>query len=723
MEGISGGLFLYRPDRDILEWAVSVAPDPLPLGTVRQRGEGLAGKIWATGQPLIVDDYQHWEGRALNYGDYPLAAVVGAPIRWNEDFFGVLVVHVGTQRTASSADAQLLSLFAAQAAIAIQNARLFRAEQGQRALAETLREVGAALASTLDVGAVLDRLLEQVNRVVPNEVANVMLIEGDHARIARMRGYEQFGFDSHAAAAAYPIARVPNLLTMVETGQPVTIPDTRIAPNWVHRSEIEWQRSYAGAPIQVRGKIIGFLNVGSATPGFFTPDHAERLRAFADQAGIALENARLFSSLTLEKEQLELLYRLGRQLAEDLDVRQVAQRALDGICAVLGAWHGVALVLDPTSSSAASGSLRLVAASGYDAESIESLDGQLQLRVGDGLAGWVAARRQPVLVDDATKDSRWMVVHQLDDWVHSALSVPLLSGDELVGVLSIYSDQVAYFNQEHLRLIESAAATVAVAIANARLYQAEREQHHRLQASQARLVQAEKMAALGRLVASIAHEINNPLQAVMGSLELLGEELASGYRRERLERYLGMAEKESERIAAIVRRVCDFYSPAREGRQSTDVQAALDGVLELAGRQLQNSHITVRREWTDGLPAIRANPDHLRQVFLNLVLNAIDAMAQQGGTLCIHTALDQVQGQDDQPRPAVRIEFSDTGVGIAPGALENLFEPFSTTKVDATGLGLAISYEIIQAHGGQINAISQVGAGTTFTILLPVAVP
>ena len=162
-------------------------------------------------------------------------------------------------------------------------------------------------------------------------------------------------------------------------------------------------RSYAGAPIRVQGQVIGFLNVDSATPGFFGRQHAERLRVFADQAAIALQNARLFSSLAQEKQRLELLYRLGRQLLESLDVRQVAQRALDEICAVVGAIQGVALVRQPDSAGDRD-LLQMMAISGYDTESVESVNERIKLRVGDGLAGWVAEHRQTVVVDEILKD-------------------------------------------------------------------------------------------------------------------------------------------------------------------------------------------------------------------------------------------------------------------------------------------------------------------------------
>jgi len=545
--GASGGLCLYRPDRDVLEWAVSIASDPMPIGTIRRRGEGLSGKVWETGQPLIVNNYQSWEGRVAASAAYGYTAVLGAPVRWGDEFLGVLAVNADAPGAFSPADAELLSLFATQAAIAIHNARLFQSEREQRELAQVLRETGAALSATLDLDAVLDGLLDQIKRVIPYDAANIMMVEGEHIRVARLRGYDRFGEQvvQDIRNYAFDIAGTPNLKWMAETGRPLIIPDRTAFPGWKHRLASAHLRSWAGAPVVAQGHVMAFFSLDKIEPNFYRPEHAERLALFAGQAALALQNARLFRS--------------------------------------------------------------------------------------------------------------------------------------------------------------------------------EQEQFRRLQESQAQLVQVEKMAALGRLVASIAHEINNPLQAVQGSLELAEEELQGDLRPDKLTRYLRMANSEIERLATMVRRLRDFYRPTHEGLQPTDVNAITQSVLELAGKQLQHSRVTVECEQAGGLPAIQANPDYLKQVFLNLVLNAIDAMGEQGGTLRVRTALDQMAGRDHQLLFAVRIEVSDTGEGIPPEILDHIFEPFVTTKKTGTGLGLSISYGLIEAYNGRITVTSQVGAGTTFTILLPVS--
>lgn len=308
--GTLGTVYLYRPEQDVLELSMAAGHNQPPTGIVLRRGEGLAGKVLETGEPLIIDDYRHWEERATIYDDYSFAAIVGVPARWGqagaeEEFLGVLDVHAVPPRTFSPADVELLSLFATQAAIAIRNVRILQAEQEQRELAEALEEAAAAVSSTLDLDEVLDRILEQVERVVPGDAFNVMLVEEDHARTVRWRGYERFDADEFISTVAFPIPETPTLQQMVETGKPVIIPDTSAAPNWVALPALEWLRSYVAAPIQVTGLTIGFLNVDGVRPGQFGPTDARRLEAFASHAATAIENAQLYQRLQEHAGQLE----------------------------------------------------------------------------------------------------------------------------------------------------------------------------------------------------------------------------------------------------------------------------------------------------------------------------------------------------------------------------------------------------------------------------------
>jgi signal transduction histidine kinase len=184
--------------------------------------------------------------------------------------------------------------------------------------------------------------------------------------------------------------------------------------------------------------------------------------------------------------------------------------------------------------------------------------------------------------------------------------------------------------------------------------------------------------------------------------------------------YLNIVDKEIERVAGIVHSMRDFARPAPQGTRSTDIISVLEDVLGLAGKQLQHSNISIERSWGIDVPTIQANPNLLKQVFLNMILNAIDAMSG-GGVLRVSAIMDQIKIKDNPlPQPAIRIEFSDSGPGMTPEAISRLFEPFFTTKEQGSGLGLYICYTIIQSLNGEIEVNSTVGLGTTFAILVPI---
>ena len=714
-----GGLYLVRPDDQTLQVVVSHNLPQDYVGLVIRPGEGVAGRVAQTGQPLMVEDYHQWEGRLAVYADAPFYRVLGVPLKAGGKVMGVILVDDDHAGPFTEDEIRLVSLFADQAAIAVENARLFEAEREQRELAETLRQVGAALAATLDADTVLDRLLEQLVRVVPNDIANLMIIEGENASIVRRRGYEQWGIDERVPLATFPMADLPNLVTMAQTGEPVVVSDTSADPKWIRRVETSWQRSYAGAPIRALGKTIGFLNVGSAVPGFYTPQHAERLGAFADQAAIALENARLFSMLNQEKRRLEFLYRLSQQLAQSLDVHEVAQRALDGLRVVVGLLRGLVAVrssLPPGEVSAgARDRLQIVAISGYDAESVEALDQRLQLRVGDGLIGWAAVHRQLAVVDDVALDSRWMAVSSVDEWVRSAMSVPLLSGDELVGALNIYSEQTAFFTGDLQQLAESAAATVAVAIVNARLYSAERQRVGELARALERQRELERLQR--EFIQNVSHELRTPLALIRGHAEVLENGWLGELSPEQKES-LGVITRRAQMLGRLVEDIMGILEV--EQRELTlevvDLAALVRTAVADFEPAAQKAGLALRAEIAPNLPAVMGDVIALRRVLDNLMGNAFK-FTPAGGRVTVSLS------QKDQ---ALVLQVADTGIGIPGDQLGRIFERFyqvdgsSTRKYGGMGLGLSLVKSIVEAHGGHISATSEVGKGTTFYFSIPV---
>ena len=250
------------------------------------------------------------------------------------------------------------------------------------------------------------------------------------------------------------------------------------------------------------------------------------------------------------------------------------------------------------------------------------------------------------------------------------------------------------------------ARQALVALENARLYADLRNYVRRVEESQEALLRAEKMAAAGRLTASIAHEVNNPLQSVQNCLHIAGREDVSPEKRKE---YFNLAREELERLMKTMQRMLDFYRPGAAKMTDVDPLELLKHVLSLTSQQLGQRHIEVVTDLPESLPAIRAVSSQIQQIFFNLILNAFDVMPG-GGTLTI-----QARAVDH----GVEMFFEDSGPGIPEEQRTNIFEPFYSTKEGGTGLGLTVSYNIVTSHGGTLDLVDGRGTGACFRLFLP----
>lgn len=235
------------------------------------------------------------------------------------------------------------------------------------------------------------------------------------------------------------------------------------------------------------------------------------------------------------------------------------------------------------------------------------------------------------------------------------------------------------------------------------------EMERRLKLTQNQLLQSEKLAAMGRLTSQIAHELNNPLYGIMNTLELLKTEIPAENRRRKI---LEMALSETIRLSGLLHKMLTFSKPDQEIKQPTDINIILDEILTLHEKQLKEYSIRINAELSENLAPVFASKNQLRQVFLNIVANARDAMPE-GGALSVKTASGE---------SIVSVEIGDTGTGIKEEHLDKIFDAFFTTKssVKGVGLGLSVCYGFIRDHGGDIKVKSEWGNGTTFTVTLPV---
>lgn len=291
LEAGSGSLRLYRPEREELELVVSHnlgehSSTPLKVG------EGLSGRVVATGQPLIVDDYRTWEGRASGYEEAPFGAVVGVPLRWQDRILGVInVIDMEGRRPFGDNDLHLLEAFARQAAIAIENARLFQAEQNARRRAETLQKAAAVLNSTLQLEELLDVVLEELQRVVPYESASVQLLRNGHLEIIAGRGFPE---PREVIGLSFSVAGDNPNREVIARKEPVVIPDASSAYPVFQEAPHRHIRSWLGAPLLSKGEVIGMITLDRTEVNAFSEDEADIASVFANHVAIALENARLY---------------------------------------------------------------------------------------------------------------------------------------------------------------------------------------------------------------------------------------------------------------------------------------------------------------------------------------------------------------------------------------------------------------------------------------------
>lgn len=452
-----------------------------------------------------------------------------------------------------------------------------------------------------------------------------------------------------------------------------------------------------------------------------------------------------------QASELQVLYSTSIELNTQTEIEAVLQTILEQVVALSGATGGAILLHKNDSHRLA---IRIATpelrnAVGHEIFPGEGVSGQV-LQTGE--AAYFPDDRSVNLPARVTQFSLSEVNFG------AVLSIPMSSQQGRLGVLTIYkslddSGQQHEFSPEDKRVAELFAAQAALALEKARLldetrrlYEREHQQRQELELSQKQLVQAEKMAALGRLTGTIAHNMGNPLQAAQLSLELAREEAQAASGSEKVEHYINIAAKQVESVSRVLNQFRQFYrTPPYNGQvgpgyqvgdfysgfsfEKTSLPEVVRNVLDLIQYRFREAHVKAQVSEEPGLPPLLGVPDLLAQVVMNLALNACEAMepgtgrqsSPSGSIFEIRMQMAELHPSEGPLRtvPAIQLEACDNGPGLPPEVHDRIFEPFVTTRLNGAGLGLASVYEIIRAHQGTIQVNSNSEQGTTFTILLP----
>jgi signal transduction histidine kinase len=589
-----------------------------------------------------------------------------------------------------------------------------QSEREQRLLAEALCETAAILASSLSLADVLDHIVLQAGRVVPYDACAVLLIEGDWARMARSRGFIERGAADRDLPQQWTVSQTTNLRTMLETQAPLVIADVSAYAGWLLTPATAWIRSQVSAPIRAQGRVVGFINLASANPDFFTLAHAKKLQALADQAGLAIENARLFETLRQRSFELDTLALVSSAMRAARTAEDLTPIILEQITRLAGATVGIAFRVEPASED--------LVAFDWHPRSLP-LTG-LRHRKGEGAAGYAAATGELYSSVDIHADLRIHPEPQESVYIggiRGGISLPLrTSAGKTIGVLQLGLTTPHQFNSDERRLLMAVAEMAANALNRAEAFdmleQRVAERTVELQRANLQLQELDKLKS--QFVSNVSHELRTPLANIKTYLYLLEHGSA-----EKSAQYLATLHRETDLLHQLIEDLLQLsrldMGKVRPMLGCLDINEVVEGLAEdrmvlFAMRDLRlATHIA-----PDPLYA-RTDRGLLTQVLTNLMTNAMNYTAA-GGLVEILTDRRPADGAS-----WATFTVRDTGPGLSEMDRAHLFERFyrgdaaRQSQTAGTGLGLAICHDIVERLGGRITVESAPGAGSAFTVWLP----
>ena len=454
--------------------------------------------------------------------------------------------------------------------------------------------------------------------------------------------------------------------------------------------------SAVAAPIHIGEEVRGVLVVHARRTSAFTEADDALLLDLATQAGRVLQNAWIAEQFRLKARLFESLASVSRTINTAVSLEEALQAITQEARGLMGAKMSSLMMLDDTRDW-----LELRASAGAGPAYLN----KPRLSVAESLVGSAIRRRKPLQEENVQTSTRYQnldVARQ--EGLVSLLTVPLLFGGQAIGVLSVYTDRTYTFSNEEIRILSALAELSAIAIEKARLYE-------RVLSIEEQLKQKEKLSALGWLAAEVAHEIRNPLTVLKMLYHSLDLRFLEGDPRTRDAEIISAKIDDLNRI---VERILDFARTSEPSLAEVNLNELVEELALLVRHKLAKQNIRLERHLQPGLPVFMGDATQLEQSFLNLVLNAAEAMPQ-GGTLTLRT---RVESEPGAAWPLLVVEFSDTGHGLAEP--QRAFSTvLATTKRGGTGLGLAIVRRVIEAHRGCIALRSAPGQGTTVTVTLP----
>jgi len=708
---------LYNPDKQSLEFAFYIEDgERLYRDDEWSVETDLTGEIVRTGRPIVTEDYtRECLRRGTRPGGPPGRAWMGVPLSAGDQIIGVMSISsFDPDMRYSDEQLAFFSAIADQAAAILDKARLYREMEERAQQLAALNEVGSVITSTLDLQAVLNLIMSKAAELLEAEAGSLVLVDENTDELV-FRVTAGPGSPDLVGMRLPPGTGVVG--AVVEEGKPVIIRDAHSDQRWyrgLDASSSFSTHSIIAVPMSSRGRTIGVIELLNRRDGIpFDQDDERLLTAFAANAAVSIENARLFTqtdqALAARVEELSMMQRVDRELNATLDYNRVMSLTLDWALRMTGT--DVGLVAVTVGSEDDVGGLRFLASRGYPEEQVATHAEELW-PLDQGIIGRVVRTGMPELVEDVRGDPDYASV--VPNMV-AQLTVPIRWEEQIVGVIALECSQPGRLGQDALEFVIRLADHAAIAIENARLF----EQVQRAN------------AAKTDFISFVSHELKQPMTSIKGYTDLLVKG-AAGELNDAQRGFLNTVLSNTDRMNKLVSDLLDI-SRIESGRMRLEfgdvsIEQVIGDALRTIRRQIEVKHQTLGVNVPPDLPLVWGDRDRFVQVLTNLVSNAHKYTPEGGGIV-----VSAQRWSDGQPAPGegefILCSVSDTGIGIGPEDQERLFTKYfraddpAVHSVAGTGLGLIITKSLVELHGGEIWVESQSGKGSTFVFTIPVARP